>query len=141
MSFSEKLIQIRKEAGYTQQQLAVRSGISQQAISKLEKGRSSPSEYTMRQLASGLNMPLSALIDEDAEVPPRPGNPLVHRIYQRIENLSEPALLRLSDFIDGFETAQKIAESAASYTAEEPENPSPSAPENGRGESCPGKGT
>ena len=35
----------------SQQQLAMRSGVSQQAISKLETGKSSPSEYTIRQLA------------------------------------------------------------------------------------------
>ena len=43
------------------------SGISQQAISKLENGKSSPSEYTMRQLAAALHIPLSELIDENKE--------------------------------------------------------------------------
>ena len=119
MSFADKLIQIRKQTGYTQQQLAARSGVSQQAISKLEAGKSSPSEYTMRLLASALNTPLSVLVDEDQDVPSAPDSRLAHRIHQRIDTLSEPALLRLSDFIDGIETAQKIAESAESYSADD----------------------
>ena len=67
MSFSEKLIEARKRACLSQQHLSRLSGVSQQAISKLENGKSSPSEYTMRQLATALHIPLSKLIDENKE--------------------------------------------------------------------------
>jgi len=108
LSFSDNLIKARKRVRCSQQQLALRSGISQQAISKLENGKSSPSEYTMRQLASALNISIYDLLEDKIE----PGNPLAYNIHQRIEKLSEPALIRLSDFLDGLEAGQDLSKNS-----------------------------
>lgn len=45
---------LRKQAGLTQEQLAERSGFSQQYISKLEKGRRNPTVVTLYEIAQGL---------------------------------------------------------------------------------------
>ena len=113
MSFSEKLAMARKRACYSQQQLSKLSGISQQAISKLENGKSSPSEYTMRQLAAALHIPLSELIDDQEEEIDQ-ADWLKQNVLHRVHQLSEPALIRLSDFLEGLEASQSITASKSS---------------------------
>ena len=121
MSFAEQLINARKMRHLSQQQLAQRSGVSQQAISKLETGRSSPSEYTIRQLATALRIPLSELLEDNEKKPTAEGDGLKSDIINRIQLLSSPALDRLSDFLDGLEAGQEI--SAPSQAAPDPSQP------------------
>jgi transcriptional regulator with XRE-family HTH domain len=45
---------LRQAAGLTQEQLAERSGFSQQYISKLEQGRRNPTIVSLYELATGL---------------------------------------------------------------------------------------
>ena len=56
---------LRAEAGLTQEQLAERSGFSQQYISKLEKGRRNPTVVTLYELAQGLGVSHVELVRED----------------------------------------------------------------------------
>lgn len=112
MAFSESLKQARQAAGMSQLQLSEKSGISQQAISKLEKGKSSPSEYTMKQLAQALRVPLADLIEENKKSPLSYDNELLSQAIRRVQVLSEPALVRLSDFLDGLEAGQEISSPA-----------------------------
>ena len=122
MPFAEQLIRTRKMRHFSQQQLAMRSGISQQAISKLETGKSSPSEYTIRQLAAALRVPMSMLLEEEQQkTPTAEGDGLMEDIINRIQQLPDPALDRLSDFLDGLEAGQEIA------------SPSPAAPDPSHG--------
>lgn len=122
MSFADQLVRVRKLRRFSQQQLAMRSGISQQAISNLETGKSCPSEYTIRQLAAALRVPMSALLEEEqTKTPTAEGDGLMEDIINRIQRLPEPALDRLSDFLDGLEAGQEIA------------SPSPAAPDSSRG--------
>ena len=122
MPFAEQLARVRKLRRFSQQQLAIRSGISQQAISKLESGKSSPSEYTIRQLAAALRVPMSALLEEEQiKTPTAEGDGLMMDIINRIQQLPDPALDRLSDFLDGLEAGQEIA------------SPSPAAPDPSHG--------
>jgi predicted transcriptional regulator len=55
----------RGEAGLTQEQLAERSGLSQQYISKLEKGERNPTVVTLYELAQGLGVSHVELVRED----------------------------------------------------------------------------
>ena len=52
----EKLRQIRERAGYSQQELADESGVSQHTISEIELGRRKPRGRTLRKLASVLGV-------------------------------------------------------------------------------------
>ena len=60
----EKLIEARKKKGYTQVDLAKKSGISQQGISRIERGDRSPNVVTIRLLADALDIPVSEFMEE-----------------------------------------------------------------------------
>jgi transcriptional regulator with XRE-family HTH domain len=58
---------IRREQGLTQEQMADRSGFSQQYLSGLERGRRNPTIVTLYELAQALGVsPLDLLRPEDA---------------------------------------------------------------------------
>lgn len=54
----QAMIDARKDAGLTQQELAQRTGIAQSDISKLERGNANPSLRTLRRLAAGMGKKL-----------------------------------------------------------------------------------
>lgn len=58
---SEKIRSLRTQAGMTQHDLAVKSGLPQSHISRLETGTHSPSRATLEKIAHALGQPLSAL--------------------------------------------------------------------------------
>lgn len=47
---------IRKERGWTQEELAVRSGLTQQYLSDLERGKRNPTIVTIYELAQALEI-------------------------------------------------------------------------------------
>ncbi len=56
-SFGARLRQLREAAGLTQEELALRAGLSSDAVSKLERGqRRRPYPHTVRALADALNL-------------------------------------------------------------------------------------
>ena len=57
-SIVQAMLDARKNAGLTQKDLAVRTGIAQADISKLESGRGNPSLRTLQRLADGMGMKL-----------------------------------------------------------------------------------
>lgn len=65
MSFSENLKKARIKAHLSQLDLAKKSGLSQQAISIIEKGERSPSESTMKLLAEALGYSVSDLMNDE----------------------------------------------------------------------------
>jgi transcriptional regulator with XRE-family HTH domain len=56
---------LRTEAGLTQEQLADRSGFSQQYISDLERGKSNPTVVTLYELATALGVGVVELVRPD----------------------------------------------------------------------------
>jgi transcriptional regulator with XRE-family HTH domain len=56
---------LRKAAGLTQEQLAERSGFSQQYISDLERGRCNPTIVTLYELATALGVSQVDLVRPD----------------------------------------------------------------------------
>lgn len=51
----ENFARLRRENGLTQEEVAARSGFSQQYISSLERGRRNPTVITLFELAQALN--------------------------------------------------------------------------------------
>ena len=49
-------LRLRREAGLTQEQLAERSGLSQQYLSDLERGKLNPTVVTLYELATALGV-------------------------------------------------------------------------------------
>src|SRR5919112_6886982 len=70
----ERLRYIREQAGYSQQELADESGVSQHTISELELGRRTPQGRTLRKLAKVLGVEVADLreipVSPKAEAPP-----------------------------------------------------------------------
>ena len=58
MNIIRAIIAARKEQNITQADLAIRTGINQADISKLENGNKNPSLKMLKRLAEGLNMKL-----------------------------------------------------------------------------------
>ena len=52
------IAELRKQKGYTQKELAERTGINQADISKLENGTRNPSVNLLKRLADGMGMAL-----------------------------------------------------------------------------------
>lgn len=62
----EALATIRFLSGFTQTDLARRSGVRQTHISGLEAGKTGASGQTVRQLAKALNVPVGAILSAPA---------------------------------------------------------------------------
>lgn len=60
--FSKRLIFLRKEKRWTQEELSKKSGVSQQAISKIESDLRSPTETTMEMLSSAFGLTLAEML-------------------------------------------------------------------------------
>ena len=63
-SLGSRLRAIRDEHGYSQRELAQKSGISPNAISLIERDEHSPSVATLQSLASALNIRMSYFFDD-----------------------------------------------------------------------------
>lgn len=59
---------LRREKGLTQEEVAERSGFSQQYLSSLERGRRNPTVITLYELAQALGVNHVALVTPDDEV-------------------------------------------------------------------------
>jgi transcriptional regulator with XRE-family HTH domain len=66
-SFADRLRELRRTAGLTQQQLARRSGVSPRALSELELGDQSPSWEMVCRLADALHVTVAAFAGNGAE--------------------------------------------------------------------------
>lgn len=67
--FAKKLIELRKEKGMTQLQLAESLNYSDKAVSKWERGESIPDAYTLLKIAKLFSVPLDLLLDGDYTPP------------------------------------------------------------------------
>lgn len=63
---TETLIALRVMAGFSQAELARRSGVSQGHLSQIERGDRNASPRTIKRLASGLGVPIGALLTAEA---------------------------------------------------------------------------
>lgn len=64
-NIGRRIVQARKKAGLTQEQLAEQLGISPQAVSKWENGWNLPDLENLLLMAEKLNVPYSSLIEEE----------------------------------------------------------------------------
>jgi len=62
--FSKRLKELRKKAGWSQQKLAEKAGLSYNVITKIEQGAAkNPNILTMIKLADAFNISLDELVD------------------------------------------------------------------------------
>lgn len=65
MALSEKIYELRKKSGLSQEQLAEQLGVSRQAISKWESGKAVPESDTLISISRYYNVTLDYLMKED----------------------------------------------------------------------------
>lgn len=58
------LLRLRRQAGLTQFQLAVKSGLSDKCIARIERGRSNPTTDTLFRLATALGVSVADLLGQ-----------------------------------------------------------------------------
>ena len=63
MSLAQKIVQIRKTRGYSQEELANKANISLRTLQRIEKGESEPRGHTLRALAEVLEVRVEELMD------------------------------------------------------------------------------
>lgn len=71
MIFSEKLQLLRKNKGYTQEELAQRLNVSRQAVAKWEAGHVYPDIMNLIQISNLMNVTVDYLVkDQECSVKP-----------------------------------------------------------------------
>ena len=84
--FGKRIKELRKDKGFTQEQIAERIGIEPPNISKLEKGTHFPLPENIEKIASALNVEIKDLFDfehfNSKEI-------LVKKIYEYIDNADD----------------------------------------------------
>lgn len=68
LPFNEKIIELREIMGWSQSELARRTGVTSSAINQLEKGNRDPSLALLRKIAITFKISMAELIDEDKRV-------------------------------------------------------------------------
>ena len=69
MALSERLYELRKKRGLSQEQLADQLGVSRQAVSKWESGRAVPETNTLISISTFFDVSLDYLMKEDDSAP------------------------------------------------------------------------
>lgn len=64
MAFAENLREIRERRGFSQNELAEMTDLTQGAISKFESGRTNPNTRTIKIIANALNVTYDELTEE-----------------------------------------------------------------------------
>lgn len=70
-TFGEKMAGLRKARGWTRYRLSQIVGITQEGLSKLERGGSQPAWLTIQLLALAFDVPVATFIDESVSLPAR----------------------------------------------------------------------
>ena len=102
MALGERIRQLRKEAGWSQAELAERVGTDSQRISRYENGRITPSLDAIVRIAEALNVSIDHLLVDN--VPRRPLHTVEHALGDRlavIAELGDDELATLNNVIDG----------------------------------------
>lgn len=100
MSVAENILKYRKARKMSQEALAARSGVSQSAISAIEKGDRAPSETTIVLLAEALRVPVSELFGENEKAAASDGDGLKAEISNLLLGLSDEELHHMLEYAE-----------------------------------------
>ena len=92
MMFSEKLIQLRRERGLSQEQLADQLGVTRQSVSKWESGAAMPELVKLVSLSEMFDVTLDYLVkdavEERGSSQQEPSGPDTARLERKLDDLS-----------------------------------------------------
>lgn len=94
--FNENLKEIRKEKGYTQEELAIKVGVVRQTVSKWEKGLSVPDADILRKIAEILDTDINILLGDE--------------IATNVDNLNRPIKDEEKDKEDNSSIEEKLTQ-------------------------------
>lgn len=101
----------RLRAGLSQKTAAISLGVRPPSMSDWESGKTKPTHEHLAAMASLYHTTVDYLLgasDIKTKQPATKGE-LLNDIISRVRVLPDPALARLSDFLDGLEAGQEIA--------------------------------
>ena len=121
MNISEKIRRARKEAGFTQSELAEKLGVSQAMISAYEKGLRNPKLETLQKIANVLKVNIFSLMDHDVYQMKYDIMPHANPITGELE-FSETEYIDLTDrakYIDCYDNLNALGKEEALKRVEE----------------------
>jgi len=95
MRFGDKLIMLRRERGYSQEQLANMLDVSRQSVSKWEAGQSTPEINKLIMLADIFSVNVDSLIREEIELPD------IENRQEKLESINKNVIYRKHGYTIG----------------------------------------
>ena len=87
MSIGDRIVDLRKQTGLSQGQLAELIGVSRQAVSKWENGQNSPDTIKLISLADVLNTDIEYLAT--GRITPKEDPPIILNMVQKVDKIVE----------------------------------------------------
>lgn len=120
MSFSAKVIALRKARGLTQQGLADLTGIHIQQIKRYEAGTSEPSAEALRKIATSLHVTTDSLLFEDGERGPDDGLRLQFEAVSKLDEKEREAVETMIAGVLHMHDAKRWTQAAVAAPAPKP---------------------
>jgi transcriptional regulator with XRE-family HTH domain len=118
MSFGDRLAELRKAAGFTQQDLADEVGVSRRMIAYYEVQSGHPPTQLLPAIARALNVTTDELLGAaPVKKTVRPRNSRLHRRLQQIEKLEPNEKRQILQLIDAFIERGQLRKKAQSKQA------------------------
>ena len=119
MDFSHRIVTLRKQHKWTQEKVGELVNMSQRSVANWESGERCPSIPTLIELSKKFNVSIDYMLgcsdvpEKAKEQPADHDGGLLSEVISRIQDLPDPALSRVSDFLDGLQAGQEVAAAAA----------------------------
>lgn len=125
MTFAQRIAAIRKKLKLSQEKMGELANVSQRTVAFWEGGDRMPSYSVLTDLAIKLDVSVDYLLglsDEPKRKEPAAmsDDELLADVISRIQGLPDPALSRVSDFLDGLQAGREVA--AAQSAAPDPDD-------------------
>jgi transcriptional regulator with XRE-family HTH domain len=109
----QRIRELRRERGLTQEELCERAGISVDAISRIESGNRTPSLVTIERIADALGVSPAALFEGAPPAPARPQPEPLRRVVSLLQVHPEPVLLLAENVITALVRAYRDGSTSA----------------------------
>ncbi len=96
----ERLREIRKKFGYTQEKMAEIIGVEPQSISKIESGKNFPLLSNLEKIADNFDLNLKDFFDFEHKVSPDVAKKEILRIFGSLSKENQEKLLRIAKILE-----------------------------------------